>query len=130
MRLTYIAILGVVLLLFPIFCVGETIHGPINSRQTFLADLNRLEIGYTTVQVEEIMGTYIKGTNWQLFGSGDITIPGTKRRVFEIDTSNTNQLALKDCNVYRHSNDGEYNSDWGIICYKNGKVDYIDFAPD
>lgn len=100
-----------------------------DSRYTFLADLDKVKIGFSKNDVEKIMGKYFKGTNWPASGK-QITIPGTKREKFEVDTTKTDQLTLKYCDVYRHSNEGKYDSDWGIICYKDGSVDYVDFAAD
>ena len=126
MKLRNIVASTFLILLSPII---STADNSFDTRKTFVEDLASLQIGFTKEQVEKIMGNYLKGTNWKLFGS-NITIPGTKRVNFEVDTSKTDQLTLKNCDVYRHSNDGAYDSDWGIVCYQNDIVEYIDYAQD
>jgi len=119
----------IAILTVPVLCTANNNFRFYDSRNTFLADLYRLKIGDSKDKVDEIMGKYLKGTNWPTSGK-QITIPGTKREKFEIDTSKTDQLTLKNCEVFRHSNEGKYDSDWGIICYKNNIVEYLDFAHD
>lgn len=116
-------------LLWPFACLADNEFRFYDTRHAFLADLSKLKVGYTKEQVEKIMGKYLRGTNWPASGK-DITIPDTKRKKFEVDTSKTDQLTLKNCDVYRHSNEGKYDSDWGIVCYQNDLVEYIDFAAD
>ena len=76
------------------------------------------------------MSKYVRGTNWPYSDAPAMQILGSKRETYEIDGSKTDQLSFKDCDVYRHSNDPQFDSDWGIVCYKSDKVDWVDFAPD
>ncbi|MBM1004122.1 MAG: hypothetical protein N839_0017150, partial [Desulfofustis sp. PB-SRB1] len=87
--------------LFPIIGFAGNDNSSFDSRHTFLADLRLLKIGFTRDQVEKVMEKYLKGTNWQLFGN-EVTIPGTQRETFEVDTTKKDQLTLKNCDVYRH----------------------------
>jgi hypothetical protein len=100
-----------------------------DSRDDFLAVLSKVTAGMSKPEVDKLFQHYMKGTNWPVGGS-PATLLGTRRVTFEVDTSKKDQLTLKDCDVYRHSDDGKYDSDWGIICFKEGKVNWVDFAPD
>lgn len=92
-----------------------TLHvWPWSSRKTFLRDLWRVKSGMTVAEVELIMGKYIHGTGW-------------RADVFSEDPS---ELRLGDSVVYRHSNDGRYNSDWGIVKLKGGHVVSVEFWAD
>ena len=81
-------------------------------------------------EVDQLFGKYKKGTNWPASSGKTAELIGTRRGTYDVDTSKTDQLTLKNCDVYRHSDDGKYDSDWGIICFKDGKADWVDFAPD
>lgn len=107
---------------------------PWNSRKPFLRDLDKIQIGMTVDQVEIIMGRYMKGTGWP-------AIPGSKSptgQLVEVGaggtlaTSNSpsGELVIQDSITYRHSNDGAFNSDWGVVKFNDGKVVAKKFMPD
>jgi hypothetical protein len=105
---------------------------PWNSRKVFLRDFDKVRVGMTVEEVEAVMGKYIKGTGWP---AG----PSTTRQVLtEVGTgismktyeSPTGELGIQDSVVYRHSNDGAFNSDWGIVRFQEGRVVWKDFMPD
>ncbi|MBN8551036.1 MAG: hypothetical protein J0M12_17115 [Deltaproteobacteria bacterium] len=101
-----------------------------DSRDDFLTVLGKVSPGMPKVEVDRLFKKYMKGTNWPYASGPSAELIGTRRGTFEVDTSKKDQLTLKNCDVYRHSNDGKYDSDWGIVCFKDGKVDWVDFAPD
>jgi hypothetical protein len=92
-----------------------------NSRKPFLKDLYRVREGMTVEQVEQIMGHYMGGTGWPACPLG---LPaGTSG-------AETEELALPDRLVYRHTDEGWGNSDWGEIRFVEGRVEEIRFLPD
>ena len=44
--------------------------------------------------------------------------------------STAGEFALRDALVFRHSNRGRFNSDWGIVSLSNGRVARVEFSPD
>lgn len=87
-----------------------------NTRKPFLMDLSRVRIGMTAEEVDGVMSKYIKGSGIPPVGN------------FASDENG--QLKLKDSIVYRHSNDGAFNADWGVVKFKDGKVVDVEFLPD
>jgi hypothetical protein len=102
---------------------------PWNSRKPFLRDFDRIRPGMTFADVETIMEGYMKGTGWPAIdtsnsnpsGTGTLHEVGTD---LSLPTTNTpdGELAIRDSIVYRHSNEGQFNSDWGIVKFQDGKV--------
>lgn len=109
---------------------------PWTSRKPFLRDLARVHVGMTEVEVRHIMGHYLEGSGWpSLPGNGPTNGPGTLNIVgsgsqYSTETSPSGQMAIRDSLVFRHSNDGAFNSDWGIISLSSGKVVRVEFSPD
>ena len=101
-----------------------------DSRSCFLSSLHKVELGMSAEQVNRILGFYVKGTTWPALGAKSVKIMGSTRGEYEVDVSSPKELKLKDCDVYRHSDEPQYNSDWGIVCFTSGKVAWVDFAPD
>ncbi len=117
-----------------IICLATLYLVPWNSRKPFLRDLEKVQIGMTVDQVEVIMGQYMKGTGWPAMpGSsaptGQLVEAGSG---ITIATSNSpsGELVIQNSITYRHSNDGAFNSDWGVVKFKNGKVVAKKFMPD
>jgi len=107
---------------------------PWNSRKPFLRDLEKVKTGMTVAEVEAIMGGYMKGTGWPAMpdsgsSTGQLTEVGSG---ITMSTSNSpsGELVIQDSITYRHSNDGAFNSDWGIVTFKDGKVVARTFMPD
>ncbi len=92
-----------------------------NSRKPFLKDFYRVREGMTVEQVEQIMGSYMGGTCCPAHPLG---LPDGKQ------TAETEELAVPDRAVYRHTNEGWGNSDWGEITFEKGQVVKIEFLPD
>jgi hypothetical protein len=92
-----------------------------NSRKPFLRDLYRVQEGMTVEQVDQIMGHYMGGTGWPArpLGLAD-----------EASTAAMDELTLPGRLVYRHTNEGWGNSDWGEITFENGRVVEVRFLPD
>lgn len=87
-----------------------------STRKPFLMDLSRVRIGMTAEEVDRVMSNYMKGS-----GIGPVG-------PFEPDENG--ELKLRDRIIYRHSNDGAFNADWGVVKFKDGRVSAVDFMPD
>lgn len=105
---------------------------PWTSRKPFLRDLHRVQAGMTESDVRRIMGRYLEGTGWPSMpegGSGTLTDLGSGGT--HTTTISTNgDMALRDSLVFRHSTDGRFNSDWGIVELDGGRVKGVSFSPD
>jgi len=84
-----------------------------NSRKPFLRDLYRIEQGMTEAQVEQIMGKYIQGTGWPASPLGEMTKP--------------EELVPPNSVVYRHTNEGWGDSDWGVVTFEDNRVSQVEF---
>ncbi len=109
---------------------------PMSSRQPFLRDLSSVRPGMTVAQVNAIMGKYMKGTGWppNPFDSG-ASSPNTLTvlphgSTHQTKTNNKGEMEIADAITYRHSDEAEYNSDWGVVSFKNGRVVKTEFMPD
>jgi hypothetical protein len=107
---------------------------PWNSRKIFLKDFRKVEVGMTVNEVEQIMSKYIKGTGWpampeSMFSTGTLIHAGS---MVSRETSNSpdGDLVIRDSITYRHDKDGAFDSDWGIVKFKKGKVVSTTFSPD
>ena len=105
---------------------------PWTSRKPFLRDLERVQAGMTESEVRRIMGRYAEGTGWPAMpggGSGTMTDLGSGG-THKTTVSTNGDLALRDSLVFRHSTDGRFNSDWGIVKLDGGRVTGVSFSPD
>lgn len=87
-----------------------------NSRKPFLRDLNRVELGMDIQEVTTIMEDYISDTSPPL---GPIS-----------GSFSPSEFSMIDTLIYRHTNQGWGNSDWGVITFTEGKVNQVKFYPD
>ena len=87
-----------------------------DSRKPFLKDLYRVSSGMTETQVDQIMGKYIRGSGWPANPNPEAIKPG--------------QLAIANSVIYRHTNEGWGDSDWGIVTYRHGRVVDVRYSPD
>lgn len=85
---------------------------PWNSRKVFLGDFRDIRPGMSLAEVDAIMAGYLRGTGWP---HPDGT-PG--------------ELRLADSVVFRHAKTGNYNSDWGVVRFADGRVTEATFLPD
>jgi hypothetical protein len=107
---------------------------PWNSRKVFLKDFARVREGMTMPEVEAIMGKYMKGTGWPAPPSAT----STPKPLTEVGSGTTlmttvsseGELTIQDGIVYRHSDDGAFNADFGVVQFKDGKVVSTEFMPD
>jgi hypothetical protein len=106
------------------------------SRKPFLRDLAGVHVGMTEAEVRQIMGRYMEGTGWPAppdsFPSdapSTLTIGGSGMQ-YSIETSPSGEIVVHDSVVFRHSNDGAFNSDWGIVSFSSGTVVRVEFSPD
>lgn len=108
---------------------------PWSSRKPFLRDLGRIEIGMTQGEVEEIMAGYIRGTGWPASPAGTRPEAGFLADVssgarYATEPTAGGELAFRDSFVFRHSDDGAFNSDWGVVRFHDGRVAAVEFLPD
>ncbi len=105
-----------------------------STRKPFLRDFRRVEVGMTMGEVETIMGGYMKGTGWR-FPRGPapkVTGPGQPEPDMSVygDPDDWPEFELEDAITYRHSELGAYNSDWGVVRFKDGMVVATEFLRD
>ena len=106
------------------------------TRKPFLRDLGRVRTGMTEAEVRQIMGRYMEGTGWPAIpGSSPSNAPGTlniagSASQYSTATSSSGEMVIRDSLVFRHSNDGAFDSDWGIISLSSGRVVSVEFSPD
>ncbi len=107
---------------------------PWSARKQFVKDLYCIRSGMNEEQVREIMSGYMEGTGWPAVYGGETEGEGTLNDLgsgtSRSTTSVDGNLAIKDSIVFRHSDEGAYNSDWGIVTFENGRVVGVDFSPD
>lgn len=85
-----------------------------NSRKPFLRDLYSLRRGMVRSEVERRMGHHLQGTGW----------PANPM------TDQPGELVFPETVVYRHTNEGWGNSDWGVVEYDSDRVVKVEFMPD
>jgi hypothetical protein len=109
---------------------------PWTSRKRFLKDLYAIKPGMTVAEVETKMRQYIKGTGWPPYpydkdssGAAILRDIGSGA-AYRTESSPDGELVLPGCVVYRHSNGGAFNADWGIIRVENRRVASVEFSPD
>lgn len=87
-----------------------------NSRKPFLRDLDSLRAGMSRADAERIMGRWMRGTGWP---SNPMT-GGKPGEAFQVP----------DSDVWRHTNEGWGDSDWGVVTYDAGFIASVEFLPD
>lgn len=108
---------------------------PWSMRKPFLRDLYSIQPGMTEADVHRIMGRYMEGTGWPAIYGGTHPDTGTLTDVgtgatHATGSTPTGEMTIKSSLVFRHSTDGAFNSDWGIVILKDGKVTGVSFSPD
>lgn len=106
------------------------------TRKPFLRDLDRIRVGMTEAEVRRIMGRYLEGTGWpanpfdpSTNATSTLTDLGSGSQ-YSTTASPSGEMVVRDSLVFRHSNDGAFNSDWGIISFAGGRVVGVEFSPD
>ena len=107
---------------------------PWSSRKVFLRDLANVHTGMTRPEVEAVMGAYMKGTGWPAVpeatsSTGQLT-DVSSGITLTTRTAPSGELEIQDAITYRHSDDGAFNSDWGVVRFENGRVVGKAFMPD
>lgn len=118
-----------------VVCVAALYFVDWSTRKPFLRDLDRVRVGMTEAEVRGIMGRYMDGTGWPAIPGSLSNAPGTLNVLgsdahYAAEASSSGQLAIRDALVFRHSNDGAFNSDWGVVSMSNGRVVHVEFCPD
>lgn len=111
---------------FTVALIG-VVGRPWTSRDRFLIDFQQLKPGMTRDQVSAVMQRYMLGT-------GIRNMPGLHTiragsHTFSNDAGAAT-LSPEGCAVYRHSNEGLWNADWGTVCYAADRVVSTSFSPD
>ena len=81
------------------------------------------------------MAGYIRGTGWPAdpFGDGrgaeSLTEVSTGAS-YQVEPAPNGELAIRHSIVFRHSDDGRFNSDWGVVTFRDDKVVSVQFMPD
>ena len=102
---------------------------PWNSHDRFLRDLAKLRSGMTSAEVGAVMAGYMTGSGWTGAPSGArINIAGGGS--YASARAEDGSLAIQGCEIYRHSDEGAWDSDWGIVCFQSDRVTTIEFSPD
>jgi hypothetical protein len=100
-----------------------------NSHDRFLRDLAKVSPGMTREQVAEVMTAYRVGSGWpsppqtrslEIVGGGS----------YEAGTDSNGEMSIDGCTIFRHSDDGDWDSDWGIVCFSADRVATVEFSPD
>jgi len=87
-----------------------------DTRKPFLKDLYRIQPGMTLPQVEQIMGQYRQGSGWPANPNPEAQHPG--------------ELTIPDSIIYRHTDEGWGDSDWGVVTFADERVIEVQFLPD
>lgn len=109
-----------------------------NSRKGFLRDLNKVQIGMSESEVREIMAGYMEGTGWPESSFGEQGPDGGPKPLYiagsdssyATTNSESGEMMIAGALVFRHSDEGSFNSDWGIVSFTEGKVTGVKFSPD
>ena len=107
---------------------------PWSTRKPFLRHLYSIKPGMTVSEVESIMSGYMKGSGlpWP-------PIWDDEPKSFSSTSSTTTQGVIKGEDgeieipgsiIYRHSDEGSFNADWGQVNFKDGRVESVEFLPD
>ncbi len=106
------------------------------TRKPFLRDLDRIRVGMTEAEVRYIMGGYMEGSGWpanrfdtSTNATSTLTDVGSGSQ-YATTTSPSGEMVIRDSLVFRHSTDGAFNSDWGIVSLSGGRVVRVEFSPD
>jgi hypothetical protein len=108
---------------------------PWSSRKPFLHDLYRIQPGMSEADVRRIMGRYREGTGWPAAyggnpaGTGTLTDLGTGA-THATGTTPTGEMTIQNSLIFRHSTDGAFDSDWGVVEFKDGRVTGVSFSAD
>lgn len=105
------------------------------TRKPFLRDLARVCPGMSEAEVLRIMGGYIRGTGWPAIPAADSSnaptlVDASRGSRYATGVSPSNELTVGDSLVFRHSTNGRFNADWGIVTLSAGRVVRVEFSPD
>ena len=107
-----------------------------STRKPFLRDLNRIKVGMSEAEVRQIMARYMTGTGWpasagdgRQTASGTLSIVGSTSQ-YSTTVSSSGELQIRNAIVFRHSNDGAFDSDWGIVTFVGSRVVRVEFSRD
>lgn len=116
-------------------CLLVCVLVPWSSRKSFLQRLLTIRPGMTESQVRQIMAGYAEGTGWPAAtwpsdGTAGRLQAAGRDTAIRTTTGTHGNLALEDSLVFRHSDDRRFNSDWGVVAFKDGRVIRVEFLPD
>lgn len=105
------------------------------TRKPFLRDLDCIRVGMSEAEVRKLMGRYMEGTGWPAIPGSSTNAPAAldiagSGSQYATETSKSGQMVIRDSLTFRHSNDGAFDSDWGIVSLSNGRVVSVEFSPD
>lgn len=128
-RTTIAAVVAFLLGLATLYLVDWT------TRKPFLRDLDRVEVGMTRAEVHEVMGRWSTGTGWRIPRAPPPKVTAEGEDPPDMseygDPETWPEVTLKSAEVYRHCTTGaRFNSDWGVVRYRLGRVYETEFMPD
>ena len=120
---------------------------PWHPRQRFVRDLDSVRPGMTVDEVEAILGKYVKGSGWvipagpppMVRGPDDPVDEDAARRAAEAQAAyvppaypaGDERAHATGTMTYRWCTTGAaFNSDWGQVTFKDGRVVQVEFLPD
>lgn len=110
-----------------LFFVVLIYYMPWSSRKVFLRDLYSIKSGMSITEVERRMSRYIIPFEDDM--PNDL-IPTSSDISWDVVKEKQSDTGLVDQLVYRHSNNGLFNADLGIVHFKNGLVESVEFMTD
>ena len=90
---------------------------PWSGRSAFLKRLYSIRPGMTINEARDLMAGYMEGTGWPA-------------NPFDESHESGGEFKIQGALVFRHSDEPAYNSDWGIVHVKQGRVTHVEFSQD
>ena len=103
---------------------------PWTSRKPFLRALDQVVVGMDETEVRAVMGDYLEGTGWPDLSNEPAEPVGGDGEPRTVSVETHGELEIDGSLVFRHSNDGRFNADWGIVEFDGGRVSGVRFSAD
>ena len=110
-----------------IFTIALIYYTPWSSRKLFLHDLYSIKPGMSVAEVETRMKLYVIPFEDD---TSENPIPISPEANQDVVKEQQDEFHFPDKLVYRHSNNGLFNADLGIVHLKDGIVESVEFEAD
>lgn len=102
-------------------------------RRSLLSALEIVELGMPRDLVDQAMVSFMRGSAWRI--PKDSKPPRTFRtaggeREYAASLDASGYLVLPGCEIFRHSDEPDFDADWAIVCFQAGRVISKEFALD